>query len=114
MLRYRENYICEHAQEVEICTDFRCFNRIGHEAALALGAKGYHVFGTVRKEVDSNSLVGALSDRFTPLQMDVTDEQHRVFPWSWLTSSKMNLKMLEIKSGTHISCRSKRWLLIYP
>ena len=47
---------------------------IGHAAARTLAQKGFHVFGSVRKEADAERLKSELGDRFTPLIFDVTDE----------------------------------------
>lgn len=47
---------------------------IGHAAAKVLAGKGFHVFGSVRKEADAERLEKELGDRFTPLIFDVTDE----------------------------------------
>lgn len=47
---------------------------IGHAAAKVLAQKGFHVFGSVRKEADAERLKKELGDRFTPLIFDVTDE----------------------------------------
>lgn len=47
---------------------------IGHAAAKVLAQKGFHVFGSVRKEADAERLKAELGDRFTPLIFDVTDE----------------------------------------
>lgn len=47
---------------------------IGHGAATVLAKKGFHVFGSVRKEADAERLKKELGDRFTPLLFDVTDE----------------------------------------
>ncbi|MET4783270.1 SDR family NAD(P)-dependent oxidoreductase [Glaciihabitans sp. UYNi722] len=47
---------------------------IGHGTVSALLAKGWHVFGSVRKESDAVAAVGKFGDtRFTPLIFDVTD-----------------------------------------
>jgi NAD(P)-dependent dehydrogenase (short-subunit alcohol dehydrogenase family) len=48
---------------------------IGRAAAEELGAHGYHVFGSVRKEADADSLQARLGELFTPLFFDVTDEK---------------------------------------
>lgn len=47
---------------------------IGFAAAKVLAAKGFHVFGSVRKAIDAERLAAELGDRFTPLVFDVTDE----------------------------------------
>lgn len=47
---------------------------IGHAAAITLAKKGFHVFGSVRKEADAERLKKELGDSFTPLLFDVTDE----------------------------------------
>ncbi len=47
---------------------------IGHSAAKVLAGKGFHVFGSVRKEADAERLKAELGDKFTPLIFDVTDE----------------------------------------
>lgn len=46
---------------------------IGYAAALELAGRGYHVFGSVRREGDAARLQAALGERFTPLLFDVTD-----------------------------------------
>jgi len=47
---------------------------IGHAAAKVLAEKGFHVFGSVRKEADAASLKSELGASFTALIFDVTDE----------------------------------------
>lgn len=47
---------------------------IGHAAAKVLAEKGFHVFGSVRKEAHAERLKKELGDRFTALIFDVTDE----------------------------------------
>jgi NAD(P)-dependent dehydrogenase (short-subunit alcohol dehydrogenase family) len=47
---------------------------IGRAAAEDLVARGYHVFGSVRKEADAATLKAAMGERFTPLLFDVADE----------------------------------------
>jgi short-subunit dehydrogenase len=46
---------------------------IGYAAASDLTSHGYHVFGSVRKQVDADRLQAALGEHFTPLFFDVTD-----------------------------------------
>ncbi len=46
---------------------------IGHAAAQALVAKGYHVYGSVRRQVDADTLQRELGTQFSPLLFDVTD-----------------------------------------
>jgi NAD(P)-dependent dehydrogenase (short-subunit alcohol dehydrogenase family) len=48
---------------------------IGRAAAEELGTHGYHVFGSIRKEADADSLQARLGELFTPLFFDVTDEK---------------------------------------
>lgn len=47
---------------------------IGHGAVKVLTAKGFHVFGSVRKQADADRLKQEFGDAFTPLVFDVTDE----------------------------------------
>ena len=47
---------------------------IGYGTAKALVNKGYHVFGSVRKEADAKRLSQEFGDHFTPLFFDVRDE----------------------------------------
>lgn len=47
---------------------------IGWGAAKVLTEKGFHVFGSVRKEADAKRLREEFGERFTPLIFDVTDE----------------------------------------
>lgn len=47
---------------------------IGHAAAKVLAGKGFHVFGSVRKEADAERLKKELGASFTALIFDVTDE----------------------------------------
>jgi NAD(P)-dependent dehydrogenase (short-subunit alcohol dehydrogenase family) len=47
---------------------------IGHAAAKLLLARGFRVFGSVRKEADAERLAGEFGQHFTPLVFDVTDE----------------------------------------
>ena len=46
---------------------------IGHAAVKVLAAKGFHVFGSVRKQADADRLKQDFGDAFTPLVFDVTD-----------------------------------------
>ncbi len=46
---------------------------IGWGATKVLTKKGFHVFGSVRKEADAERLKREFGDRFTPLFFDVTD-----------------------------------------
>jgi NAD(P)-dependent dehydrogenase (short-subunit alcohol dehydrogenase family) len=46
---------------------------IGRGATQVLIDKGFHVFGTVRKQADADRLKQDYGDRFTPLLFDVTD-----------------------------------------
>ena len=48
---------------------------IGYAATKALLAKGYHVFGSVRRLEDANRLQEELGEGFTPLLFDVTDSE---------------------------------------
>jgi NAD(P)-dependent dehydrogenase (short-subunit alcohol dehydrogenase family) len=47
---------------------------IGRAAATLLTQRGFHVFGSVRKNADAQTLRNALGERFTPLVFDITDE----------------------------------------
>src|SRR5215472_9961175 len=47
---------------------------IGHACAKLLLDKGYHVFGSVRKQADADRLKSEFGANFTPLLFDVTDE----------------------------------------
>ncbi|MBK7249792.1 MAG: SDR family NAD(P)-dependent oxidoreductase [Gammaproteobacteria bacterium] len=46
---------------------------IGHAGTLALAARGYHVFPTVRRIGESEALFPNAEGRISPVQMDVTD-----------------------------------------
>jgi NAD(P)-dependent dehydrogenase (short-subunit alcohol dehydrogenase family) len=46
---------------------------IGYGATKILIHKGYHVFGSVRKQEDADRLKNEFGDNFTPLIFDVTD-----------------------------------------
>jgi len=46
---------------------------IGWAAVKVLIGKGFHVFGSVRKQADANRLQAEFGDAFTPLVFDVTD-----------------------------------------
>lgn len=46
---------------------------IGRGTASILVKKGWHVFGSVRKEADGSALKSELGDAFTPLVFDVED-----------------------------------------
>jgi NAD(P)-dependent dehydrogenase (short-subunit alcohol dehydrogenase family) len=48
---------------------------IGWGAAKVLTEKGFHVFGSVRKQADADRLKQEFGDRFTPLLFDVTDAE---------------------------------------
>jgi NAD(P)-dependent dehydrogenase (short-subunit alcohol dehydrogenase family) len=45
---------------------------IGYAAAQAI-AKGYHVYGSVRKQADADMVQRQLGPHFSPLLFDVTD-----------------------------------------
>jgi NAD(P)-dependent dehydrogenase (short-subunit alcohol dehydrogenase family) len=47
---------------------------IGFACAKLLYARGYRVFGSVRKQADADRLSSELGSNFTPLLFDVTDE----------------------------------------
>jgi NAD(P)-dependent dehydrogenase (short-subunit alcohol dehydrogenase family) len=47
---------------------------IGWGAVKVLVGKGFHVFGSVRKQADADRLKSEFGDAFTPLIFDVTDE----------------------------------------
>lgn len=47
---------------------------IGWGAVKVLVGKGFHVFGSVRKQADADRLKAEFGDAFTPLIFDVTDE----------------------------------------
>ena len=46
---------------------------IGFDATRYLIARGYHVFGSVRKQADAERLKNEFPNHFTPLLFDVTD-----------------------------------------
>jgi NAD(P)-dependent dehydrogenase (short-subunit alcohol dehydrogenase family) len=46
---------------------------IGWGATKVLSERGFHVFGSVRKQADADRLKQEFGDRFTPLLFDVTD-----------------------------------------
>lgn len=46
---------------------------IGHATAVELARHGFHVFGTVRKRADADTLQQELGDSFTSILLDVTD-----------------------------------------
>lgn len=46
---------------------------IGYDAARYLIERGYHVFGSVRKQADAKRVQQALGEQVTPLLFDVTD-----------------------------------------
>ncbi|MCB8920540.1 MAG: SDR family oxidoreductase [Ardenticatenaceae bacterium] len=48
---------------------------IGYAAAEMLVQRGYHVFGSVRKQADAGRVQAALGDGVTPLLFDVTDHE---------------------------------------
>jgi NAD(P)-dependent dehydrogenase (short-subunit alcohol dehydrogenase family) len=48
---------------------------IGYAAAKELIARGYHVFGSVRKAADGQRVQSELGNSFTPLLFDVTDHE---------------------------------------
>lgn len=66
--------MCEHARHAMVTG---ASTGIGRATALQLAAKGYHVFATVRRAEDGESLrrQGTAADRITPVLMDVTVPQ---------------------------------------
>jgi NAD(P)-dependent dehydrogenase (short-subunit alcohol dehydrogenase family) len=46
---------------------------IGYAAAQAFIARGYHVYGSVRKQAHADMLQRQLGPQFSPLLFDVTD-----------------------------------------
>ena len=51
---------------------------IGRASLDILHAKGYHIFGSVRKQADAEKLSKIYPDRFTPLQFDVQNHDEVV------------------------------------
>ena len=47
---------------------------IGWGCVKVLAARGFHVFGSVRKQADADRLSKEFGQAFTPLLFDVTDE----------------------------------------
>lgn len=47
---------------------------IGYDAARYLIERGFHVFGSVRRQADGERVQSELGEQFTPLLFDVTDE----------------------------------------
>jgi NAD(P)-dependent dehydrogenase (short-subunit alcohol dehydrogenase family) len=47
---------------------------IGRGSVKVLSEKGFHVFGSVRKQADADSLTEEFGDKVTPLIFDTTDE----------------------------------------
>lgn len=47
---------------------------IGYDAARYLIERGFHVFGSVRKQADAERVKASLGEPFTPLLFDVTNE----------------------------------------
>jgi NADP-dependent 3-hydroxy acid dehydrogenase YdfG len=57
---------------------------IGHATAQALVAKGYHVDGSVRRQVDADTLQRELGTQFSPLLFDVmTQRRSQKQPEGW-------------------------------
>ncbi len=52
-----------------------CSTGIGRATALYLDRLGYHVFATVRRKIDGETLCAEGSDRLTPILLDVTDAE---------------------------------------
>ena len=48
---------------------------IGRDALRVLHAKGYHIYGSVRKKAYADSLITKYPERFTPLVFDVQDQE---------------------------------------
>jgi NAD(P)-dependent dehydrogenase (short-subunit alcohol dehydrogenase family) len=48
---------------------------IGYDAARYLTEKGWHIFGSVRKQADADRVQSELGQSFTPLIFDVTDHE---------------------------------------
>jgi NAD(P)-dependent dehydrogenase (short-subunit alcohol dehydrogenase family) len=48
---------------------------IGYAATKAFTAKGYHVYGSVRKQADADMLQQQFGPQFSPLLFDVTDHE---------------------------------------
>jgi NAD(P)-dependent dehydrogenase (short-subunit alcohol dehydrogenase family) len=48
---------------------------IGYDGARYLIERGWHVFGSVRKQADAERVLAELGEGFTPLFFDVTDEE---------------------------------------
>ena len=48
---------------------------IGRDALRVLHAKGYHIYGSIRKKADAESLISEYPERFTPLVFDVQDHE---------------------------------------
>ncbi len=67
---------------------------IGRGVVTVLAGKGWHVFGSVRKEADASSLKQALGDRFTPLVFDVEDNA-AIIAAAELVRAKLAGRMLD-------------------
>ncbi len=48
---------------------------IGYAALKALINKGYHVYGSVRKQADADRILSEFTEGFSPLVFDVTDQE---------------------------------------
>ena len=57
---------------------------IGRGAVSVLAGKGWHVFGSVRKETDARALEQAWGERFTPLVFDLEDDAAIVAAAEWV------------------------------
>ncbi len=81
-----------------------CSSGFGRLTALQLARQGWHVFGTVRKEGDKESLVNELEDTFkanmTPVVCDITNTEQVTHLAQTVTETTTQLDALLNNAGT--------------
>jgi NAD(P)-dependent dehydrogenase (short-subunit alcohol dehydrogenase family) len=68
----KEHFLEEHMESVVVTG---ASTGIGHGCVKVLIAKGFRVFGSVRKQADAGRLQAEFGSNFTPLIFDVTDQE---------------------------------------
>jgi len=81
-----------------------CSSGFGRLTALHLARQGWHVFGTVRKESDSDELLSAIEDVYkehlTPVVCDITNSEQVAALAQTVTAATLHLDALLNSAGT--------------
>ncbi len=75
---------------------------IGKACALALAARGVHVFAGVRREVDLQLPGGVNAEKFTPLMLDVTYAASIAAAWETITAGLQGSQLIGLVNNAGI------------